>query len=181
MMSFWIVPARSSGSAPCSSATTWYSASSHIAVALIVIEVFISAKRQASNSAPHLTQMRDRHADLADLAAGERRVRVVAGLGRQVEGDRQSGLPLGQVAPIQRVGFRRRTVPGIRSHHPGAIAARILRLQPCQERRPSVRPPHRGVNCLTGTERGLTDPARREASPGLRATRTQPACVYGAA
>ena len=38
------------------------------------------------------------HADLADLAARELVVGVVAGLRRQVEGDRQAGLALGQVA-----------------------------------------------------------------------------------
>ena len=38
------------------------------------------------------------HADLADLAARELVVGVVAGLRRQVEGDREPGLPLGQVA-----------------------------------------------------------------------------------
>ena len=42
-MSFWVVPARAERSAPCSSATATYRASSHIAVALMVIEVFISA------------------------------------------------------------------------------------------------------------------------------------------
>ena len=34
----------------CSSATTWYIASSHIAVALIVIEVFISVSGMSSKS-----------------------------------------------------------------------------------------------------------------------------------
>ena len=59
MMSFWVVPVSArtaaTGSSPaasaCSSATTWYSASSHIAVALIVIEVFIWARGIWSNSA----------------------------------------------------------------------------------------------------------------------------------
>ncbi len=50
MMSFWVVPASSAGSAPCSSATTWYNASSHIAVALIVIDVFIRASGIPSNN-----------------------------------------------------------------------------------------------------------------------------------
>src|SRR5204863_5439570 len=40
-MSFWVVPASDALGAPCSSATATYSASSHIAVALIVIDVFI--------------------------------------------------------------------------------------------------------------------------------------------
>ena len=51
-----------------------------------------------SNERPHVAQVADRDADLADLAAGELVVRVVAGLGRQVEGDRQTGLALAQVA-----------------------------------------------------------------------------------
>ena len=56
MMSFWVVPASlaatSSGdiSGFCSSAATWYIASSHIAVALMVIEVFISVSGMSANS-----------------------------------------------------------------------------------------------------------------------------------
>ncbi len=57
MMSFWVVPAswwatslgrRAPGF--CSSATTWYIASSHIAVALIVIEVFIPVSGMSAKS-----------------------------------------------------------------------------------------------------------------------------------
>jgi hypothetical protein len=47
--------------------------------------------------------MGDRYADLAHLAAGERVVGIVAGLGRQVEGDGKPGLPLGEVLPVQLV------------------------------------------------------------------------------
>ena len=56
MMSFCVVPASwaatSSGdrSGFCSSAATWYIASSHMAVALIVIEVFISASGMSLKS-----------------------------------------------------------------------------------------------------------------------------------
>ena len=60
-------------------------------------------------------------ADLADLAARELVVGVVAGLRRQVEGYGQPGLALGQVAPVQRVGPRRRGVPRVRAHHPRPI------------------------------------------------------------
>lgn len=49
-MSFWVVPDSLVMSAPCSSATTWYSASSHIAVALMVIEVFIWSSGMSWNS-----------------------------------------------------------------------------------------------------------------------------------
>jgi len=41
--SFWVVPRRSLVATPCSWAFATYSASSHAAVALIVIEVFIVA------------------------------------------------------------------------------------------------------------------------------------------
>ena len=67
-------------------------------MALIVIEVFISPSGMPSNSVAHVAEMGDRHADLADLAAGERVVAVVAGLGRQIEGDREAGLALGEIA-----------------------------------------------------------------------------------
>jgi uncharacterized cupin superfamily protein len=45
--------------------------------------------------------MGDRHADLADLALGERMVAVVAGLGRQIEGDGEAGLALGEVLAFE--------------------------------------------------------------------------------
>jgi hypothetical protein len=44
-------------------------------------------ERNAIEQRPHVAEMRDGHADLADLAAGQLVVAVVAGLGRQVEGD----------------------------------------------------------------------------------------------
>ena len=65
-------------------------------------------ERDAVEERPHVADVADRHADLADLAAGQRVVRVVAGLGGQVEGDRQAGLALGEVAPVERVGWPRR-------------------------------------------------------------------------
>ena len=49
-MSFCVVPASWARSAPCSSATATYSASSHMAGALIVIEVLASASGMPSNS-----------------------------------------------------------------------------------------------------------------------------------
>jgi hypothetical protein len=50
-MSFCVVPASAAMSAPCSSAATWYSASNHMAGALMVIEVFIRSSGMPSNSA----------------------------------------------------------------------------------------------------------------------------------
>src|SRR5205823_7300911 len=47
---------------------------------------------------------------------------VVAGLGRQIEGDRQAGLSLGEVLPVELVrGFGRR-MAGVGAHEPGALA-----------------------------------------------------------
>ena len=51
MMSFWVVPCSCSWATPCSSAATMYSASSQAAVALIVIDVFISPSGMPSISA----------------------------------------------------------------------------------------------------------------------------------
>ena len=51
MMSFCVVPVSLAMSAPCSSAATWYSASSHMAVALIVIEVLVCSSGMPSNRA----------------------------------------------------------------------------------------------------------------------------------
>ena len=50
MMSFCVVPASAERSTPFSSATVTYSASSQAAVALIVIEVFISPSGMPSRS-----------------------------------------------------------------------------------------------------------------------------------
>ena len=50
-MSFCVVPIRAARSTLCSSATAMYSAKSHIAVALIVIDVFMSSSGIPSNSA----------------------------------------------------------------------------------------------------------------------------------
>ena len=51
MMSFCVVPWRACVSTPFSSATVMYSASSQAAVALIVIDVFISSSGMPSSSA----------------------------------------------------------------------------------------------------------------------------------
>ena len=95
--------------------------SSHIAVALIVIDVFISSSGMPSNSVRISPRCGTGHADLADLAPGEHVVGVVAGLGREVEGDRQPGLPLGEVRAVQLVGAAGRGVPRVRADQPGPI------------------------------------------------------------
>ncbi len=78
-------------------------------------------QRDALEEPPHVAHVRDRHTDLAHLAAGQRVVGVVAGLGREVEGHRQPGLTLGQVQPVQGVGRGRGRVPRVRAHDPGPV------------------------------------------------------------
>src|SRR3546814_7889345 len=70
----------------------------------------------------HVAEVADRHADLADLALGERVVAVVAGLRRQVEGDGEPGLPARQVLAVERVGGLGRRVAGIGADQPGLVA-----------------------------------------------------------
>ncbi len=69
----------------------------------------------------HVALVGNRDADLADLAAGEDAVGVVAGLGGEVEGDREARLALGQVAPVELVGAAGVRVTGVGAHHPLAI------------------------------------------------------------
>ena len=87
----------------------------------MVIEVFISASGMPSNRLAHVAEMGDRHADLADLAAGQRVIGIVAGLGRQVEGDRKPGLALGEVPPVELVGGLGRGMAGIGAEQPGLV------------------------------------------------------------
>jgi hypothetical protein len=71
-----------------------------------------------------VAEVGDRDADAAHLAGGEFGVRVVAGLGRQVERDRQAGLALGEIAAEECVAGRRRGVAGVGAHHPGPVRLR---------------------------------------------------------
>ena len=80
------------------------------------------AERNALHQRPHVAEMGDRHADLANLAAGERVVGIVAGLGRQVESDRKPRLALGQILPVELVGGLRRRMSRIGAEHPGFVA-----------------------------------------------------------
>jgi hypothetical protein len=72
----------------------------------------------------HVALVRDRDPDLADLAARQHVVGVVARLGGEVEGDREAGLALRQVAPVELVGAPGVRVPGVCTHHPGPIRLR---------------------------------------------------------
>ena len=69
-----------------------------------------------------IAQVGHGYPDPTDLTSGQRVVRVVPGLRRQVEGDAQAGLTLGQVAPEQRVARGGRRVPGVGAHHPRPVA-----------------------------------------------------------
>ena len=88
----------------------------------MVIDVFMVAERNAVEQRAHVAEMADRHADFADLALGQHVIGVVAGLRRQIEGDRQAGLPLGQVLAVERVGIRGRRMAGIGAEDPGLVA-----------------------------------------------------------
>ena len=69
-----------------------------------------------------MSEVRDGHADLANLATRHLVVRVITRLGGQVERDRQAGLALGQVGAVELVGCRSSGMAGIGPHHPRAIA-----------------------------------------------------------
>src|SRR5262249_12597278 len=70
----------------------------------------------------HVAEVRDRYADLADLAFGERVIAVVAGLRGEIEGDGQSGLTLGEVLAVERVRIVRGRMPGVSTEDPGPVA-----------------------------------------------------------
>ena len=78
-------------------------------------------QRDAVQQRPHVALVGDRDADLADLAAGELVVGVIAGLGRQVERDRQARLALLEVAPVELVGAPCVRMPRVGTHHPRPI------------------------------------------------------------
>src|SRR5262249_38342738 len=70
----------------------------------------------------HVTEMRDRNADLADLSLGAGMIAVVSGLGGQIESNRKPGLPFGKIFTVERVRFPRRRMPGIGTENPGFVA-----------------------------------------------------------
>ena len=80
------------------------------------------AERNAVEQRAHVADMGDRHADLADFALGVRMVAVVAGLRRQIEGDRQPGLALAQILAVKRIRCRGGRMPGISAENPSFIA-----------------------------------------------------------
>ena len=81
-------------------------------------------ERDAVEQRAHVAEVRDRHADLADLAARKNVIAVVAGLGRQIESDRETGLALGEIFPIERVRLDGRRVARVGAENPGFVALR---------------------------------------------------------
>jgi len=135
MMSFWVVPASLVTSCPCSSAPGELGDVVPVLLGDRLVEreqphrggvdrhrrVHL-VERDAVEQGAHVADVGDRDAHLADLTDGELVVGVVPGLRRQIEGDRQAGLPLRQVVAVQGVGLDRRGVAGVGAHDPGTVA-----------------------------------------------------------
>ena len=88
-------------------------------------------ERDAVEQGVHVALVGDRDADLADLAAGQRVIGVVPGLGGEIEGDGEAGLALGQVSPVELVRAPRVGVPGVGAHHPGPVRLRRADARSC--------------------------------------------------
>ena len=119
-------------------------------MALIVIEVVTSPSGRSVEQGLHVLDRADGHADPADLPGGLRRVRVVAHLGGQVEGDRQAGLALLEQVAEPLVGLGRGREAGVLAHRPEAAAVH-RRLDAARERELARaargRGPRRGRRC----------------------------------
>ncbi len=84
-----------------------------------------AVERDLREQAPHVGDRVDRHADPSDLASRHRVIAVVADLGRQVEGDRESARSLSEqvaVALIRFVGVRE---AGVLAHRPQAALVHL--------------------------------------------------------
>ena len=116
-------------------------------------------ERDAVEQHPHVLDRVDRDADLADLAVCDRRVGVVAHLGRQVERHRQAGGASLDQLVVALVGLLGRAEAGVLPHRPRP--AGVHRLVDAA-----------GVGKGTRvTELAAPDPIRR-ATPGRRRART---------
>ena len=58
-------------------------------------------ERNAVEQCQHIAEMRDRNADFADFAARQLVIGVVAGLRREIEGDREAGLTLAEILLVK--------------------------------------------------------------------------------
>ena len=79
------------------------------------------AERDAVEQDAHVVDRVDRHAHLAHLAGGQHGVGVHPHLGRQVERHRQAGRTVRDQLQVARIGFRRRTEPGVLPHRPRTL------------------------------------------------------------
>ncbi len=120
-------------------------------------------ERDLVEERPHIAEVADRHADLANLAARQTVIAVIAGLGRQIESHRKAGLPLGQIRTVELVrGFGGR-MARIGAEKPGAIFLRVRHIRPPLGRASNfiARQPHYrkfsgGVNSLRCGIAGFT-------------------------
>ena len=124
-MSFWMVPEIFFQSAPCFSATTRYIAKIIGAGELIVIDVVMSAERDAVEQPLHVGQRRDVDAALPHFAERQRMVGIAAHQRRQVEGHAQPGAAGGDQFLVAGVGLFGRAEAGELPHRPqlAAVAA----------------------------------------------------------
>jgi len=81
-------------------------------------------ERDAVEQRVHIALVDDRDANLAHLPAGQRLIGVVTGLRGQVEGDREAGLALCEIAPVKLVGAAGVGMARVGAHHPGAVTLR---------------------------------------------------------
>ncbi len=84
-------------------------------------------QRDVAEQPAHVLDRVDRHADLADLAARDRVVRVVPHLGRQVERDRQAHRAGREQLPVAGVGLGGGAEAGVLAHGPrtGRVHGRV--------------------------------------------------------
>ena len=140
-------------STPCFSATARYMAKRIGAVELMVIEVVTSPSGIPSKRTSMSARVSTATPHFPTSPFGHRVVRVVAVEGRQVEGDGEAGLPLGEQVLEALVGVRRGAEAGELAHRPelaaiagGVDAARVGVLAGDAERLDADRrpPPARG-------------------------------------
>ena len=89
----------------------------------------------------HVQDRVDRHARLADVAHDARMVGVVAAVGGQVEGDRETLLSGGEVAPVEGVGLLGGGEAGVLPHgpRPDDVHGGVRPAQERREARPCIR------------------------------------------
>ena len=85
-----------------------------------------AVERNVGEQRLHVADVANRHADLADLARGLGMVAVVAGLRRQIEGDRQAGLALAQIETVELVTLPGGRMPGVGAHDPRARLRHLM-------------------------------------------------------